>query len=115
MVKDTKKNSVFSSAGTFSQRARYHLDNTLAPICLHYFPGASKCWGGVSVFICDLPTLCSVPLERVQKETGRRCFSDRNKWFKQNCVQALPGHTSFSGLVVITFASAAECSPSISR
>lgn len=60
---DTNKNAVSSSAGTFSQRVGLHLDDTLAPICLPYFPGAAKHWGGVSVFICEFPTPCILLLE----------------------------------------------------
>lgn len=63
MARDTNKNLVSFSAGTFSRRVGFHLDDTLGPICLPYFPGAAKCWGGVSVLICEFPTPCSLPLE----------------------------------------------------
>lgn len=114
MAKDTNKDPVSSSAGTFSWRVGFHLDDTLTPICLPYFPGAAKCWGGVSVFIFEFPTPCISQLEWEQKGT-RWCFSASRKWFRQDCALALTGHTDFPGLSVITFASAAECSLSISR
>lgn len=68
MAKDTNKNPVSSSAGTFSWRVGFHLDDTLTPICLPYFPGAAKCWGGVSVFIFEFPTPWISQLEWEQKE-----------------------------------------------
>lgn len=78
MAKDANKNPVSSSAGTFSQRVGFHLDDTLAPICLPYFHGAAKCWGGVSVLICEFPTPCILLFERVKKRIRSWCFSVRS-------------------------------------
>lgn len=114
MAKDTNKNPVSSSAGTFSWRVGFNLDDTLTPICLPYFPVAAKCWGGVSVFIFEFPAPWIHQLEWEQKEI-RWCFSASRKWFRQDWAWALIGHPNFPGLSVITFASAAECSRSISR
>ena len=53
VAEDTNQNPVSPSAGAFPRGVGFHLGDTLAPICLPSLPGAAKCWGGASVFICE--------------------------------------------------------------